>query len=70
MIAWFRKLLSRAMDEREAKDIREQIAIAEDVLASTHAHLQRLRERERRLNSRMLLRMEPDQIVRQSGAGA
>lgn len=66
MIRSFRRFLSRARTRRDLADVREQIAMAEDVLLSTQEHLQRLRERERRLQSQALLGMEPDQIVRQA----
>lgn len=70
MIAWLRRVLSGAAFERELREVQEEIARLEDVHASVYARLQYLRERERRLNSKLLLGMDPDEIVRRSGAGA
>lgn len=70
MIRFLRRLISNASDERALRDTREEIADLEDKIASAHVRLDWLRERERRMQSRMLLGMAPDEIVRRSGAGA
>lgn len=70
MISLLKRLLSRASDERQLKDARNEITDLEDRIASAHVRLDWLRERERRMQSRMLMNASPDDIVRRSGAGA
>lgn len=67
MIGYFTRMFLRAANERQLRETRERIRWVEDALASGHEELQRLREKERRLSSRLLLSDTPDQIVRRAG---
>lgn len=70
MIAFCKRLISKASEERQLSDTNGEIADIKERIASAYVRLEWLEERRRRLQGRILMNMDPDQIVRQSGAGA